>query len=150
MEKEKIIQSIQQLFEGTDERNWQKVQRTMADSVLLDYTSMAGGKPATLSPTQITDAWAALLPGFDRTHHQLSDYQVSINESRAFVHYTGKADHYMGQEVWIVEGNYETELEKQKNQWLVTKQKFTLQKQSGNTHLQAKAQEIVAKKKLKK
>ncbi|TDX02117.1 ketosteroid isomerase-like protein [Dinghuibacter silviterrae] len=31
----------------------------MDDSVLLDYTSMAGGTPAQLTPRQITDAWAA-------------------------------------------------------------------------------------------
>ncbi len=63
LEKEKIIQTISSIFIGADERNWQKVQIAMAKNVLLDYTSMVGGNPATQKPQQITDAWAAFLPG---------------------------------------------------------------------------------------
>lgn len=149
VEKEKIIQTVSNIFSGTDERNWQKVQIVMAKNVLLDYTSMAGGKPATQTPQQITDAWAALLPGFDKTHHQLSDFQVLIKDKISTVHYTGKADHFINTEVWTVEGTYDTELEKENNKWLVTKHKFNLTKQSGNTNLPAQATQNVKNKKSK-
>ena len=147
MEKEKIIQSLKNLFAGADERDWQKVQSVMASSVLLDYTSMSGGNPTNQTPQQITDAWAAFLPGFDKTNHQLSGFEVSLNDNIANVHYTGKADHFIGREVWTVEGTYDSELKKESNQWLVTKHKFNFIKQSGNTDLPAVASKTAQTKK---
>jgi hypothetical protein len=55
MENEKIVLSIKNLFEGADERNWQKVQNSMVKTVLLDYTSMTGGNPSTQTRQQIAD-----------------------------------------------------------------------------------------------
>jgi SnoaL-like domain len=143
MEKEKIIQSLKNLFAGADERDWQKVQGVMATNVLLDYTSMNGGSPTTQTPQQITDAWAAFLPGFDKTHHQLSKFEVSLQDTIANVHYFGKADHFIDKEVWTVEGTYDSELKKESNHWLVTKHKFNFIKQSGNTDLPAIASKKV-------
>jgi hypothetical protein len=143
MENDKVIQSIKNLFAGADERNWPKVQSVMAKTVLLDYTSMTGGSPSTQTPEQITDAWAAFLPGFDKTHHQLSGFKTKLNGNIAHVHYTGKADHVIGNEVWTVEGNYDTDLQKENSNWLVTKHKFNFARQSGNTNLPAMATKII-------
>lgn len=143
MEQQQIIQTVTNLFAGADERKWNKVENTMADNVLLDYTSMAGGSPSTLSPKQITSAWAALLPGFDKTHHQVSDFTVTVNGHLATVHYTGRAEHYLNSDVWTVEGTYETELESKNGNWYITRHKFNLSKQTGNTSLPAKAMEVV-------
>lgn len=92
MEKEKIIQIISSIFSNTDKRNWQNVQSGMSENVLLDFTSMVGGNPSSQTPQQITNAWAAVLPGFDKTHHQLSNFQGTIKDNIANFHYTGKAD----------------------------------------------------------
>jgi fermentation-respiration switch protein FrsA (DUF1100 family) len=147
MENDMVIQSIKNLFAGADERNWQKVQSVMAKTVLLDYTSMTGGSPSIQAPEQITDAWAAFLPGFDKTHHQLSGFEIKLNGNTANVHYTGKAEHLIGNEVWTVEGNYDTELRKENSNWLVTKHKFNFTRQSGNTNLPGMATKIIQQKK---
>lgn len=139
MEDEKLIQTISSLFAGADNRNWQQVQDTMAASVLLDYTSMTGGSPAEQTPKQITDAWAAFLPGFDKTHHQLSGFDVNVINATATVHYEGKADHFIGNTVWTVEGSYDTELKNENGAWRITKQKFNFTQQSGDTSLPALA-----------
>lgn len=139
MEKEKIISSVSEVFEGADERNWQRIQSVIAKNVLLDYTSMAGGSPGLQTPRQITDAWSAFLPGFDKTHHQLSDFNITVNEKVANAHYYGKADHFIGNEVWTVEGTYDTKLENENGKWMITSQKFNFEKQSGNTSLPAQA-----------
>lgn len=146
MEQE-IIKTITNIFTGVDERNWQKVQLAMAGQVLLDYTSMNGGEPTLQTPKEITDAWAAFLPGFDRTHHQISDFGVTVNGNMATVHYKGKGDHFLNNEVWTADGTFDTELQKQNNYWLVTKHTFNLVKQSGNTELPAKAKEVLKSKK---
>jgi hypothetical protein len=149
MEKEKIIQIISSIFSNTDKRNWQNVQSGISENVLLDFTSMVGGNPSSQTPQQITNAWAAVLPGFDKTHHQLSNFQGTIKDNIANFHYTGKADHFIGNEVWTVEAAYETELKKENDKWLVTKHKLNLIKQSGNTNLPAQAIQNVKDKKSK-
>lgn len=136
-----IILTITTLFLGADERNWSKVENVMSNVVLLDYTSFVGGEPLNLTPKQITESWANFLPGFDKTSHQLSDFNVVINNETAIITYTGKADHFIGSEIWTVEGTYESELKKIDNKWLVTKLKFNFGKQTGNLDLPAKATE---------
>lgn len=139
MEQEIITQVIQTLFAETDKRNWPTVMATMSDHVLLDYTSMAGGAPVELTPQQIVTAWAAVLPGFDRTHHQLSQFEIREQDTTATAHYLGKAEHFIDDEVWIVEGSYDTELRKENNAWHITAHKLNLSGQSGNTELPAMA-----------
>ncbi len=143
MENADIKQVVIDLFAGADERNWQKVENTFAAEVLLDYTSMNGGQPAELTPKQIVDAWAGFLPGFDKTHHQLSGLEITENGTTATAHYFARAAHLIGQEEWIVEGNYETVLENTSGSWKISKHKLMLAGQFGNTGLPAKAAERV-------
>jgi len=43
---------------------------------------MAGGQPANLTSGQIIDSWKGLLPGFDKTHHQLGNYLIETDSER--------------------------------------------------------------------
>jgi SnoaL-like domain len=139
MENNKIIEAVSTIFKGADEHNWKSIESVMAKTVLLDYASFTGGEPATLTPKQITESWAAFLLGFDKTHHQLSNFNVTVNNDVAHITYAGKADHFTGNEIWTVEGMYESELNKVEGNWWVSKLKFNFDKQSGNTDLAAKA-----------
>jgi hypothetical protein len=140
-----IILAVTTIFSGADEHNWTKVENVMTEKVLLDYTSFVGGEPTILTAKQITNGWAGFLPGFDRTHHQLSDFTVAIESETATITYSGKADHFIGSEVWTVEGTYESELKKLNGTWLVSKLKFNFEKQTGNVELQARAAQRMKK-----
>lgn len=147
MENEKIIAAINAVFNGADSHDWKKIKNVMAENVLLDYTSMSGGNPSSQTPTQIVDAWSSFLPGFDKTKHSLSNFQITTDNEKANVHYLGKADHFIGKEVWTVDGSYDSELQKKGNEWLITIHKFNLEKQSGNINLPQKAIQIINNKK---
>ena len=82
-EKDQIINQVNKLFVSTDNRDWAAVKDCFADSVLFDMTSMAGGDPTTLSSQNIVDAWDQGLKSLKAIHHQLGNYQVSINQNRA-------------------------------------------------------------------
>lgn len=138
-----LIQNLGEIFSGADARDWQKVAKLMAPIVTLDYSSMSGGTPANLKPAEITAAWAGLLPGFDRTHHQLFDFTITEKGGTATVHCNGKAEHFLGKDNWVVEGNYDAELEKAGGNWLLTGLRFNLVRQSGNAQLPALAVENV-------
>jgi len=139
MEKDKIIQTFSAIFTGADEHNWTKVQNAMAADVLLDYSSLSGNPAATLTSEKIIDTWKGFLPGFDRTHHQLSEFEVEIDQAISTIHCLGKADHFIGKEAWTVEGTYDAELELKNSNWVVTKLAFHLTRLTGNTTLPSEA-----------
>jgi ketosteroid isomerase-like protein len=134
-----ITQQVNALFAGADERNWNMVMSVMDKQVLLDYSSMTGSPASNLTPEQISAAWAAFLPGFDRTNHTLSGFKIKINGNEAVANYIGKADHYLNGEVWTVEGSYNTNLKRITGNWLINSHKFNFEKQGGNTSLPTEA-----------
>lgn len=144
MENQKIIQAITNLFNGADEHNWAKVKTAFAENVLLDFSSLSGNPASTIPSKEIINSWAAFLPGFDKTHHQLSDFQIKQNGNSTTVHYNGKADHFIGNEIWTVEGTYDDEVINSNAGWVITKHKFNLTKQSGNLDLPAQATKILS------
>jgi hypothetical protein len=146
MPTDAIIQTITNIFSGADERDWEKIRHALADEVLLDYSSMNGIPASTTTAEDIIKAWKGFLPGFGRTHHQLSSFQGEQQGNSANVRFLGKADHFIGNDSWTVEGIYNVEAIKVGKDWKVTKFKFNLQKQSGNTALPQKAMEKAASK----
>lgn len=130
-----IIEQVTKIFQGADERNWQKVAGVMDKQIMLDYSSMTGSPASLLTPEQITSAWAAFLPGFDRTNHKLSDFKVQVKYDVASVTYLGTADHFYNAKVWTVQGSYTTQLKLINNNWLVTAHTFHFKQQGGDTTL---------------
>lgn len=133
--EQSIIEVVTAVFNGADERNWPKVQQAMAPQIFLDYSSLSGNPAAVISSEQIVTSWKNFLPGFDKTHHQLSNYKVTENGDTATVYFDGKADHFIDKEIWTVEGSYVAEIQG----GLMTKLKFNLLKQSGNVSLPGEA-----------
>jgi hypothetical protein len=137
METNQIIHTVSSIFNGADERNWSKVQNAMANTVELDYSSLSGAPASTMLASQIVETWKAFLPGFDKTHHQLSNFNVIQQKDKVVVTFNGKADHFLKSEVWTAEGNYYAELIPGVHGWVVTLLRFNLTRQSGNTNLPA-------------
>lgn len=148
-DKEIVIDTVNGLFIGVDERDWSKVKQSFDNSVLLDYSSMTGGKPVTLHPDKIIDSWKGVLPGFDKTHHQIGNYLVSVDNQKAKVFCYGTATHFLDDKsnnhIWTVVGTYDFELIKIADKWNVTKMKFNLKYIDGNKNLPAKAMERMKK-----
>ena len=147
MDAEKIINVITNIFEGADERDWKKVKASFADEVLLDYYSMNGSPANVVSSNDIIAAWKGFLPGFDITHHHVTDFRIKQSDGVAEAHFSGKADHFIDGESWTVEGTYDLELTVSGDDSAeVTKFKFNLQSQSGDTGLSLRAADIALKK----
>ena len=147
METQNIISTVSAIFNGSDERNWSKVENSFAEQVVLDYTSMVGGEPSKMSPREITTAWKTILPGFDVTQHNLSAFKVTVDGNKATVTNEGHALHYITlnnkKEQWVVDGNYLFNLIKSGNRWQVTSMQFNKTSISGNLELPNIAQQRV-------
>ncbi len=140
-----IEESINRLFVAVDERNWHVVSELFNDTVLLDYTSMAGGNPAVLSSQQIIDSWRLILPGFDKTHHQIGNMIINGDSGAYKVFCYGTATHYLKNEtnsnVWTVVGSYDFEIVTLDSKLKISKMKFNLKYVDGNNDLARLAQE---------
>jgi hypothetical protein len=57
LEKDAVIDVVNQLFISIDNRDWAKVKACFANEVLFDMTSMTGGEPVTMTAQQIVEGW---------------------------------------------------------------------------------------------
>ncbi|MBQ4821940.1 nuclear transport factor 2 family protein [Aquimarina sp. MMG016] len=129
---------INQLFIAADQHNWQIVEQSFASRVTLDYSSMTGTPANEVSPKQIIDSWKGILPGFDYTHHQVSNFIIEQNDTNAKIFCYGTATHYLENEkenLWTVVGSYDFNLKKKEEKWLITEMRFNFKYQSGNIAL---------------
>lgn len=144
--KTEIISLMETLFNETDNRNWESVKLTMADSVYVDYTAL-GGDAGSKTPDEIVSGWQALLLGFDRTVHQPHNFSVWVAGERASATLDAIATHYIhgakdGSQ-WTVFVGYDTEYVKENEEWKLARIDLSLYDQSGNTELPLQAIEIV-------
>lgn len=77
-----------------------------------------------------TQARAQFLPGFDKTHHQLSNFQQQANA----ITFDGRADHYINDSIWTVVGDYHVVIQADGKVGLL---RFNFKSQSGDTQLPA-------------
>lgn len=134
-----VMDVTNDLFIGTDNRDWNKVQTCFADTVLFDMTSLAGGEPTRLTPQQITAAWDGGLKELKAIHHQVGNYKISVNGDEADVFCYGIASHYFpnatNQNTRTFVGSYDFHLRKTGEAWRIDQFKFNLKYMDGNMNL---------------
>ena len=139
-DRDMIIETINQLFIATDQRDWERVTGLFAPNVLFDMTSLAGGAPATLTPHEIVEAWDKGLKPLKAIHHQAGNYLVTVNGDQADAFCYGIASHYLptksGRNVRTFVGSYDFHLLKQDGVWWIDRFKFNLQYIDGNPDLE--------------
>ena len=140
-ERQQVIDVVNQLFIQTDNRNWVAVQRCFADLVEMDMTSLTGGEPQSMTPTEITDSWEENLKNLDAIHHQTGNFVVDVHgPENAHVLCYGTAWHYRptdsGQNTRIYVGAYEFDLLKENGMWRINTFWFDCKFIDGNVALE--------------
>ncbi|MEM9981959.1 MAG: alpha/beta fold hydrolase [Bacteroidota bacterium] len=133
-----VRQVIATLFQAVDNRQWATVKNTLADSVYTDYSAL-GGQVGFFTPDEILQGWQAVLPGFERTVHQVHNEAIWVADKRATATFDGIATHYLtatdGDDFWSVFVGYDTEFIKENDTWKLARIDLSLYKQAGNTSL---------------
>jgi len=139
LEKDRILEVVNRLFIGTDNRDWPAVKECFADRVLFDMTSMAGGEPAVMTPQQITDGWEQGLHGLAAIHHQAGNFLVTFGDGGADVFCYAIALHYLpntaGGSVRRFVGGYDLHLANLDGSWRIDRFRFNLKFIDGNLSL---------------
>ncbi|NRA66202.1 MAG: nuclear transport factor 2 family protein [Pseudobacteriovorax sp.] len=127
VERQMIIDTVNQLFIKTDQKDWKAVSALFSDKVKFDMTSLAGGKPQTLSGKVIANQWKAGLSKVDSIHHQVGNYVVTMKKDKASVFANGIATHFTKNSdkplTWFV-GTYDLDLQKKEGTWRIVGFKF--------------------------
>ncbi|HTF81926.1 MAG TPA: nuclear transport factor 2 family protein, partial [Cytophagales bacterium] len=70
MNTQDVIETVQNIFIGADNKDWDLCLAAFAGKVVLDYTSLNGGEPSCIDAEEIIETWRNFLPRFKSTHHQ--------------------------------------------------------------------------------
>jgi hypothetical protein len=140
LEKDAVISTTNRLFRAVDERDWDAMERCFAPSVVLDMTSLAGGEPQTMTPSEIGTMWGQALGGMKAVHHQVGNYEVAVHGLRAHATCYGTAYHYLpggsGHDVRRFVGTYDVELAKRQGAWCVQLLRYNVKFVDGNLDLE--------------
>lgn len=133
-----IVQSVGTL---ADIGNFAALEKFYAPEVALDYTSLAGGEPETVSNVELMTRWAGVLPGFDRTRHDIKDIEVMFDGGEARATANLVADHWVDGMHWQVSGTYTYNLERSEEGWVITAHRFEMTGEEGNRDISGRATE---------
>lgn len=137
-----ISQSITDIAAGADRHDWARVRAAFADTVTTDYSSLWGGEPVTQSADDLVAGWATFLPGFDITHHMITNHSITdLTETSARAEADFTATHRIDEALWVLGGRYSYELVKSETQWLVVSMTMTALWETGDRGLVALAGE---------
>ncbi|MEM7029516.1 MAG: nuclear transport factor 2 family protein [Chloroflexota bacterium] len=119
MKQQMIINTVNQMALAADQQNWGLCRRCFADEVFVDYTSLAGGEPATIPSDALIEAWRGLLPGFTTTQHLIGSHVVHMQEDEANCLAHFQATHVIDNERWVLGGHYQFRLQPKDESWQI-------------------------------
>ncbi|HSM14720.1 MAG TPA: nuclear transport factor 2 family protein [Thermoanaerobaculia bacterium] len=142
-ERERIVDTIHALFSATDARDWDGVEECFAERVRFDTTSLVGGEPVELAPSEITEAWDRELAPILHVHHQVGNLRVRLGGDRAIAHCHGTAHHFRpvasGSDVRTFVGTYEFRLRLEDGEWRIDDFRYHHKFLTGNADLDREA-----------
>lgn len=140
LEQNRIIETINQLFIGTDNRDWTLVRRCLASTVHFDMSSVGAGEATDTSADDIIAMWDTGLKPLQAVHHQSGNFLVQVQGATAAAFCYGTATHYLpnstNQNTRTFVGSYDFTLRKESDAWRISAFRFNLKYIDGNRNLE--------------
>ena len=100
-----------------DAQDWPGLTELFDEHVDVDYTSLNGGQPATVTPGELIGGWRPLAEGLDATQHLIANHQVVVDGDLATCRANVLATHRLatihGDPHWVVGGRYDFRLRRE-------------------------------------
>lgn len=140
-----ITRTLTDIAAGADRHEWTRVRAAFADTVTTDYTGLWGGDPVTQPADELVAGWAAFLPGFEITHHMVTNHTVTeTTDTAAKAEADFTATHRIEDGFWVLGGRYSYDLVKDGDRWKVTSMTMTPLWETGDRALVGLAGERAA------
>lgn len=138
-----VIETCTRMAWHADQREWDALREVFTDEVRLDYTSLQGGEPATVSRDQLVESWAGLLGKLQATQHLLTNHLVTVSEDTASCTAAFQATHLLpnahGDPIWTLGGSYRFELVRNGPTWRISAVTMAATWASGNQQIMSLA-----------
>ncbi|WP_317854273.1 nuclear transport factor 2 family protein [Chakrabartyella piscis] len=127
-DKALIEQTILKYATAADLRDWDLLKSILSDEVYIDFTT-SGGPSMTVTNDQYIGQVTSLIPGFNVTQHQLTNFVIDINGDTANTVVYMQAEHFVQEgtsEIGRTIGGYYThKLKKENGNWKICSLKLT-------------------------
>lgn len=140
----RIITLVSSIPLAVDRAAYDLAESAFAAEVVIDYTSLWGGDPATMTPAELMQAWRGIVPGFDATWHELGPVSVSLEGESATARAFVDGRHWIGDDLWRPVGSYIWDVENLDGEWKVTRMVFDMTQEIGDRALATEAMERAA------
>jgi hypothetical protein len=119
-----IVGVVNQIDNTCDDKAWDACLALFDETIDVDFTSLAGGEPARIPATALTDGWKAGLHARKQSFHLRGNHHVGIDGDTASVISKGYAynrlDEDLGGGMWEVWGIYRHTLRRTPDGWKCT------------------------------
>ena len=119
-----IIEFVDSIFDTVDAKDWAAAERLFDPTVNVDFTSLSGGEPATITTVQLVDGWRQGLHPRKKSFHLVGHHRVRVDRDTATVAVKGYAynvlDADLGGGMWEVWGAYDIPLRRDGAGWKAT------------------------------
>jgi hypothetical protein len=123
-DRTEIIELVDAIFDTVDAKNWDAAQALFESKVTVDFTSLNGGEPATISSAELVDGWRQGLHSQKKSFHLVGHYRVTTDGAAGTVAVKGYAynvlDAELGGGMWEVWGSYEIPVHRAPAGWRAT------------------------------
>lgn len=121
-DEREIIRVVDEIDNTVDAKNWAACRSHFTDEIDVDFSSLAGGKPARIKADQLVGGWQRSLYADKKSHHMRTNHRVSVNGDRATVFSKGYAFNLLphqktGSDLWEVWGDYQHAMERGPQGW---------------------------------
>lgn len=131
-----IRRVVDEIDNSCDAKDWKRCRSFFADEIDVDFTSLAGGKPARIKADALIDAWRKNLFEAKKTCHLRSNHSIEITGDGATVFSKAYAFNLLERGrvkgLWEVWGNYTHTLERTAGGWKVSAMTLAVIYQRGN------------------
>ena len=131
-----VVEQTHRIFDLTDQKDWPGVRACLADKVRVDFTSLAGGEPATITGDALVEAWTTGLHAEKASFHMCGNHRVTVEGDTATVAVKGYAYNQLsarlGGGLWEVWGAYDLAFGLVDGTWRCTALRFDAWRQSGD------------------
>ncbi|MEM6677433.1 MAG: nuclear transport factor 2 family protein [Pseudomonadota bacterium] len=131
----RVITLVTSIPVAVDRGAYDLAEAAFAPEVVIDYTSVWGGEPVSMSPAALMEAWQGIVPGFDATWHALGPVTVEIAGDSATASAAVDGRHWIGDRLWRPIGSYHWDLARMDGDWKVTRMVFEMTQEIGDRGL---------------
>ncbi len=135
-ERAEIIDTCIQMAWCIDERRWEDLGELFAPTLVIDYTSIFGGEPRTITPADMVRTSQLLLGNLTSTQHIVSGHIVTGSANDAECKSQVQATHLLanpsGDPAWTVGAQYYMKLRRLDGSWRISAVRAVMLWAAGN------------------